>query len=247
MSKTFVLHKLPSQPSLIEYIVVPSIPSNEDLLLYRAAQDDPSKPIKTRGLQVNWGGWIADYAVFRCPVREEYALAFLDKEGRYWVDHMWVAGGNVVWSGENEFNRYSDGTPVQKTPRPSGQSVPLAAAGETAISHHDGDSGLLVGRVAYTSSSPTGYPVFGQDWRHGDWSNGSVAPWSYARELGYWGHRYESGRPSYDETRAYAMWVFDQEWGSGAFVRSIRAARARHTHRLRMNRYRANAMQGRYS
>lgn len=63
--------------------------------------------------------------------------------------------------------------------------------------------------------------------------------------LGYTGfHRDLPADSEYSSWRAKAIEDFDTEWGAGAFMISVRSARARHANQIRKKRYRNRVLTG---
>lgn len=66
----------------------------------------------------------------------------------------------------------------------------------------------------------------------------------FGNMLGYVGEATIPPDDIYDSWRAKAIEDFDTEWGAGAFMISVRSARARHANQIRKKRYRNRVLTG---
>lgn len=175
---------------------------------------------------------MVDYVIYRCPVREMFVFALLDNVGRYWVANEWHACGVFRSSSAPLLDEH--GAQPQLHAVTADQ---LVADGEQGRPKFEGAQALTprmlenwtpmeltfvtrgaVEAVLSRFWATRGSIVFARDNApfEKDISNFTFFD-PYLGAKGYW------------MARAGVAYSFDQEWGAGAFLRSIRAARARHS------------------
>lgn len=154
------------------------------------------------------GPCVMDYVIYKCPVRNCMSVALVDWKGRYWTSAAWHPDGVYLIEYSNGCGY--DTFPVAHTPQESWKFDKTVA------------------EMMYRSNTPDNSVKFGrgpEDY-HGDASLGVKLDGSPPDEMGY------------IASRLRTLQMFDEEWGSEAFKRTIRAARARHLSQIRQKQYR---------